>query len=83
MLFRSRAAEEGKPEHIIPRIVDGRIEKYKDEVVLMRQSYIRDDSLTVEKLIHEKIGSIGENIVVRRFQRYELGESTAAESDEE
>ncbi len=78
-----RAAEEGKPENIIPRIVDGRIEKYKDEVVLLRQAYIRDDSITVEKLIHEKIGSLGENIVVRRFQRYELGESTATESNED
>jgi len=79
----ARAAEEGKPEQIIPRIVEGRLEKYKDEVVLLRQSYIRDDSLTIEKLIHEKVGSIGENIVVRRFQRYELGESTSTESDEE
>ena len=78
----ARAKEEGKPEQIIPRIVEGRIEKYKEEVVLLRQAYIRDDSLTIEKLIHEKVGSIGENIVVRRFQRYELGESTA-QSDEE
>lgn len=78
----ARAKDEGKPEQIIPRIVEGRIEKYKDEVVLLRQAYIRDDSLTIEKLIHEKVGSIGENIVVRRFQRYELGESTS-QSDEE
>jgi len=78
----ARARDEGKPDQIIPRIVDGRIEKYKDEVVLLRQAYIRDDSLTIEKLIHEKVGSIGENIVVRRFQRYELGESTAGPDEE-
>jgi elongation factor Ts len=71
-----RAADEGKPENIIPRIVDGRVEKYKDEVVLMRQAYIRDESLTIEALVKEKIGSLGENLVVRRFQRWELGENT-------
>ena len=76
-----RAADEGKPEHIIPRIVDGRLDKFKEEVVLMRQPYIRDESLTVEKLIQEKIGSLGENILVRRFERWELGESS--EDDEE
>ena len=78
----NRAAEEGKPEHIIPRIVDGRLEKFKDEVVLMRQAYIRDEDLTIEKLVQEKIGSVGENIVIRRFERWELGESTASEEEE-
>jgi elongation factor Ts len=76
-----RAAEEGKPEHIIPRIVEGRIAKFMDEVVLMRQTYIRDDSMTVEKLLHEKIGSIGENIIVRRFERWELGEGSRSEEE--
>ncbi len=76
-----RAAEEGKPEHIIPRIVEGRISKFMDEVVLMRQTYIRDESLTIDKLLHEKIGSIGENIVVRRFERWELGERSQSEAD--
>jgi elongation factor Ts len=71
-----RAADEGKPENIIPRIVDGRVEKFKEEVVLMRQPYIRDESLTIEALVKEKIGSLGENLVVRRFQRWELGENT-------
>lgn len=78
----NRAAEEGKPEHIISRIVDGRLEKFKDEVVLMRQAYIRDEDLTVEKLVQTKIGSVGENIVVRRFERWELGESTAPSEEE-
>lgn len=76
-----RAADEGKPENIIPRIVDGRVEKYKDEVVLMRQPYIRDESVTIEALVKEKIGSLGENVVVRRFQRWELGESTESGSE--
>jgi len=77
-----RAADEGKPENIIPRIVDGRVEKYKDEVVLMRQPYIRDESLTVEALVKEKIGSLGENLVVRRFERWELGENTGNGEEE-
>jgi elongation factor Ts len=73
---RARAIEEGKPENILPRIVEGRLSKYKDEVVLLRQAYIRDESLTIEKLVHQAVGSIGENIVIRRFARWELGEST-------
>jgi elongation factor Ts len=77
-----RAADEGKPENIIPRIVDGRVEKYKDQVVLMRQPYIRDESLTVEALVKEKIGSLGENLVVRRFERWELGEDTGNGEEE-
>ncbi len=74
-IARARAVEEGKPEKMFDRIVEGRLEKYKDEVCLLRQPYIRDESLTIEKLLHEQIGKIGENIVVRRFQRWELGES--------
>ncbi|GAB4419149.1 MAG: translation elongation factor Ts [Anaerolineales bacterium] len=74
-IARARAQEEGKPEKIWDKIIEGRIEKFKDEVVLMRQAYIRDESLTIEKLVLETIGKTGENIVVRRFQRWELGES--------
>jgi elongation factor Ts len=77
-----RAADEGKPENIISRIVDGRVEKYKEEVVLMRQPYIRDESLTIEALVKEKIGSLGENLVVRRFERWELGENTGNGKEE-
>lgn len=74
-IARARAIEEGKPDVVIEKIVQGRLEKFKDEVVLMRQAYIRDESLTIEKLIMQAVGSIGENILVRRFQRWELGES--------
>jgi elongation factor Ts len=58
------------------KIVEGRVEKYKDEVCLMRQAYIRDESLTVEKLILQNVAAIGESVIVRRFKRWELGEST-------
>jgi elongation factor Ts len=77
-IARSRAREEGKPEKIWDKIVEGRVEKYKDEVVLLRQPYIRDEDLTIEKLLMQRVGSIGENIVIRRFARWELGESTAS-----
>ena len=71
---REFALEEGKPENVIDRIVEGRLKKFLDEVCLMRQPYIRDDDMTVEELLMQNIGSIGENIVVRRFERWELGE---------
>lgn len=74
-IARARAKEEGKPENVAEKIVQGRIEKFKDESVLMRQAYIRDESITIEKLILQAVGTIGENILVRRFQRWELGES--------
>lgn len=73
-IARNRAKEEGKPDHILDRIVEGRINKYYDEVCLMRQSYIRNEDITIANLIHEKVISLGENVVVRRFARWELGE---------
>jgi elongation factor Ts len=75
-IARARAREEGKPEQVWPRIVDGRLEKFKDEVVLLRQAYIRDEEITIENLVMQNIAAIGENIIVRRFARWELGEST-------
>ena len=76
-IARARAREEGKPDNVVDRIVEGRLEKFKDEVVLPRQPYIRDESITVEKLILQNVAAIGENVIVRRFQRWELGESLA------
>lgn len=70
----ARAREEGKPENMLEKIAAGRLEKFKDEVCLLRQAYIRDESLTIEKMLHQNVGSLGENIVIRRFQRWELGE---------
>lgn len=70
----ARAREEGKPENMLEKIATGRLEKFKDEVCLLRQPYIRDESLTIEKMLHQNVGSLGENIIIRRFQRWELGE---------
>jgi elongation factor Ts len=77
-IARNRAREEGKPESIFDRIVEGRIEKFKDEVCLMRQPYIRDESITIEKLMMQNVASIGENVIIRRFARWELGEQAGS-----
>jgi len=79
----ARAKEEGKPEKIIPKIVKGYLKKFKDEVVLLRQAYIRDESLTIQDLINQNVASMGENIIIRRFARYELGEKSTANSETE
>jgi elongation factor Ts len=73
-IARARAKEEGKPDAVTEKIVAGRLEKFKDEVVLSRQAYIRDETITIEKLILQNVAAIGENVIVRRFQRWELGE---------
>ena len=77
------AKEEGKPDNIIGKIVEGRIAKYLNDTVLLNQEYIRDDNLTVQDLLNEKVAFLGENIVIRRFQRYELGETTLVEEEDE
>jgi elongation factor Ts len=73
-IARKRALEEGKPENVIDRIVDGRLQKFLDERCLMRQAYIRDEEKTIEELVKETIASTGENISIRRFERWEVGE---------
>jgi len=73
-IYRAQALEEGKPEHIVDRIVEGRLEKFYRTVCLMEQPFVKDEDRTVEEVIKEHIARIGENIVVRRFARYELGE---------
>jgi elongation factor Ts len=80
----SRAKEEGKPENIIPKIVEGYLKKYKEQTVLMQQPYVRENSMTVQDLINEQVIKLGEKVVVRRFARWELGaESGDVEDSEE
>ncbi len=78
-IARARAKDEGKKGSVVDKIVEGRLEKFKDEVCLLRQPYVRDESTTIEKIIMQNVAAIGENVVVRRFQRWELGESTSQE----
>jgi elongation factor Ts len=82
-IARQRAREEGKPEQVIERIVEGRLKKFYEETCLLNQPYIRDDSITVEQLIMQNVASIGENILVRRFARWELGETSASSEESE
>ena len=73
-IYQTQARDMGKPERIIERIVEGKLQKYYQEVCLMRQTFIKDDDLTVQDIITQTIAKLGENIVVRRFARFELGD---------
>lgn len=73
-ILRAQALNEGKPEKIIDKMVEGRIEKFYAENCLMEQAFIKDPDVTIEKLVKEKIARIGENISIRRFVRFERGE---------
>jgi elongation factor Ts len=73
-IFRSQALEEGKPENVIDRIVEGKLEKFYEEVCLLEQAYVKDPDTKVGDLVKEMSGKVGENIVIRRFTRYQLGE---------
>jgi elongation factor Ts len=72
--FRAQALEEGKPESIVDRIVEGKLNKYFDTVCLMRQPFVKDEDKTVRDLIDDALAKLGENVRLRRFVRYELGE---------
>ena len=71
---RKFALEEGKPEQVIDRIVEGRLQKYYQDVCLLMQEYVRDDSKIVDDLLKETIVTTGEKIAIRRFARWEVGE---------
>ena len=80
-ILRQQALNEGKPEKIVDKMVDGRIEKYYKQNCLMDQEYIKDTDKTVSQIITEAVSTIGENISVRRFVRYEMGEGLAKRED--
>ncbi len=73
---RTLALAEGKPEKVIERILEGKLEKYYNDNCLLRQAYVRDDSITLEDLRNQHVAALGENIVIRRFVRWEVGEET-------
>jgi elongation factor Ts len=79
---KARVLEEGKPEHIADKIVDGRINKWHKEVCLLDQDYFRDEDKTIRDLLTDAVGTIGENIKVRRFIRWNLGEGLEKRSDD-
>jgi elongation factor Ts len=73
-IYRAQARETGKSEHVIEKIVDGKIEKFLNDSCLLEQPFIKDSSVTLNDLIRRKIAKTGENISVKRFVRYQLGE---------
>jgi len=74
-IFRAQAVEQGKPEKILDKIVDGKLSKFFKENCLMNQPYVRNPDITIADLLNETIAKIGENISIRRFTRYQIGES--------
>jgi elongation factor Ts len=72
-IYRAQVQDSGKPEHIIDRVVEGKLAKYYEEVCLMEQPFIKDTALTVKELVQQHNALLGENIVVRRFARFEIG----------
>jgi len=80
-ILKAQALNEGKPAHIVDKMVEGRLSKYYEEFCLLEQSFIKDPDKTIETLVKEKIATIGENISIRRFVRFELGEGLEKKVD--
>ncbi len=80
-ILKAQALNEGKPEKIVEKMVEGRIAKYFKDVCLLEQPFVKDPDKTISQLITEKVAKIGENISIRRFVRYELGEGMAKKED--
>lgn len=72
-IYRAQMADQNKPDHIIERIVEGKLEKFYQGACILEQAFIKDEDLTVDDLIKNAIAKVGENIVLRRFVRYEIG----------
>lgn len=77
VIVRNQALNEGKPEKVVDKIVEGRMKKFYEDNCLLEQAYVKDDSKTIETLVKEMIALVGENITVRRFVRYQMGEGLA------
>lgn len=77
-IYRAQALETGKPENIVDKIAEGKLNKFYQEVCLLEQSYVRDTDIAIEDLLNELRVKTGENVIVRRFIRYQLGEDSAS-----
>lgn len=73
-VLKNQALNEGKPEKIIEKMVEGRIAKYYKEICLLEQPFVKDGDVTIQELLNSKIAKIGENLSIRRFSRFEVGE---------
>jgi len=72
-IYRAQMREQGKPDNIIDKIVEGKVDKYYSEVVLLEQKYVKDPDMTVEDYLKSVIGKLGENMQIKRFARYQIG----------
>ena len=79
-IYRSQALDAGKPEKVINKIVEGKLERFYSEVCLLEQTYFKDSDLTVKEVFDALIAKIGENITIRRFARFQLGEGLQSQS---
>jgi elongation factor Ts len=75
-IYRRQALDSGKPEKIIDKIAEGKMEKFYQDVCLLEQSFIKNPDITIKGLLEELVIKLGENIVIRRFERFQLGETT-------
>jgi elongation factor Ts len=73
-IYRAQALEMGKPENVIDKIVEGKLKKFYTDNCLLNQPYVKDPDLTISDLLTELIGKIGENLTIKRFVRYQIGE---------
>jgi elongation factor Ts len=73
-IYRTQALNEGKPEKVIDKIIEGRLTKYYQEVVLLEQPFVKDEDIAIKDLLNNAIAKLGENIVVKRFVRFRMGE---------
>jgi len=71
-IYQEQVAGSGKPEKIVTQIIEGKLKKYKDEVCLLSQPWIKDDSKTIKSLVEDTVGKVGEKIEIKRFARYEI-----------
>lgn len=71
-IYKEQLKDSGKPQKLIDQIIEGKLNKYKKEISLLEQSYIKDDAKTVKDLLNEYVAKLGENIVLKRFSRYEI-----------
>jgi elongation factor Ts len=81
-ILKNQALQEGKPEHIVDKMVEGRLGKFYERVCLLEQPFIKDGDKTIDEMVKEKIAKIGENISIRRFARFELGEGIEKREDD-
>ena len=79
-IYRTQAANTGKPAQVLEKIVDGKIEKFFSEVCLLEQPFIKDPDKPVSRLVSESVARLGENVIVRRFARFQLGEQTGGDA---